>query len=66
MWMLWGGPPHDFTKASVFILTKHARKIAMHLTPEKTLLYTLPIRQFYGAGHSLIALCGPALCGPSL
>ena len=52
--------------SSVFILTKHARKIAMHLAPEKTLLHALPIRQFYDAGNSLIALCGPALCGPSL
>ena len=64
--MLWGRLPHDLTKASVFILTKHTRKIAMHLAPEKTLIHTLPIRQFYDAGNSLIALCGPALCGPSL
>ena len=36
--MLWGRPPHDFTKASVFVLTKHARKITMDragLTPSK-------------------------------
>ena len=64
--MLWGRPPHDFTKASVFVLTKHARKIAMNLALEKTLIHTLPIRQFYDAGNSSIALCGPALCGPSL
>ena len=64
--MLWGRPPHDFTKASVFILTKHARKIAMNLALEIALLHALPIRQFYGAGNYLIALCGPALCGPSL
>ena len=64
--MLWGRPPHDFTKASVFILTKNARKIAVHLAPEKTLIHTLPVIQFYDAGNSLIVLCGPALCGPSL
>ena len=64
--MLWGRPPHDFTKASVFVLTKHARKITNHLAPEKTLIHTLPIRQFYGAGNFLITRRGPALCGPSL
>ena len=57
---------YDFTKASVLILTKHARKIAMHLIPEKTLLHTLPIRQPFDAGNSLITPRGPALCGPSL
>ena len=64
--MLWGRPPHDFAKASVFVLTEHARKITMDLAPEKTIIHTLPIRQFYGAGGSLITLCGPAPCGPSL
>ena len=64
--MLWGRPPHDVTKASVFILTKHARKIAMNLAPEKTIIHTPPIRQLYDADNYLIALCGPALCGPSL
>ena len=51
--MLWGRPPHDFTKASVFVLTKHARKITMDLAPEKTIIYTLPIGQFYDAGNFL-------------
>ena len=54
--MLWERPPHDFTKASVLVLTKHARKIAMHLTPEKTSLHTLPIGQFYDADNYSIAL----------
>ena len=61
--MLWGRPPHDFTKASVFVLTKHARKITMGLAPEKTIIHRLPIRQFYDACNFLIALRGPALCG---
>ena len=66
--MLWGRPPHDFTKASVLVLTKHARKIAMNLAPEKALLYTLPMRQFYDAGTSLITRTGtgPSNTGPSL
>ena len=64
--MLWGRPQHDFTKTSVFVLTKHARKIAMHLTPEKTSLHTLPIRQFYDAGNFWIARTGPSNTGPSL
>ena len=54
MWVLWGRPPHDFTKASVLVLTKHARKIAMHLTSEKAPLRTLPIRQLFDAGNSLL------------
>ena len=66
MWMLWGRPPHDFTKASVFVLTKHARKITMDLAPEKTIIQTLPMRQFYDADNFLITPRGPALCGPSL
>ena len=64
--MLWGRPPHDFTKASVFVLTKHARKITMDLAPEKTIIHTLPMRQFYDADNFLITPRGPALCGPSL
>ena len=64
--MLWGRPPHDFTKASVFVLTKHARKITMDLAPEKTIIQTLPMRQFYDADNFFITLCGPTLCGPSL
>ena len=64
--MLWGRPPHDFTKASVFVLTEHARKITMGLALEKTIIRTLPIGQFYDASNFLIALCGPAPCGPSL
>ena len=64
--MLWGRPPHDSTKASVFVLTKHARKITMDLAPEKRIIHTLPIRQFYDAGNFLIALRGQTLCGPSL
>ena len=63
--MLWGRPPHDFTKASVFVLTKHARKITMDLAPEKTIIHTLPIRLFYGADNFLIALRGPSNTGPS-
>ena len=64
--MLWGRPPHDFTKASVFVLTKHARKITVGLAGEKIIIHRLPIRQFYDAHNFLIALCGPALCEPSL
>ena len=64
--MLWGRPQHDFTKASVFVLTKHARKITMDLAPEKTIIHTLPIRQFYDAGNFFLMPRGPALCGPSL
>ena len=64
--MLWGRPPHDFTKASVFVLTKHARKITMGLAAEKTIIQTLPMRQFYDADNFLITPRGPALCGPSL
>ena len=64
--MLWGRPPHDSTKASVFVLTEHARKITMDLAPEKTVIHTLPIGQFYDADNFLIAPRGPALCGPSL
>ena len=64
--MLWGRPPHDFTKASVFVLTKHARKITMGLAAEKTIIQTLPMRQFYDADNFLIKLCAPTLCEPSL
>ena len=64
--MLWGRLPHDFTKASVFILTKHARKIAMHLALEQTIIHALPVRQFYDAGNSLITRTGPSNTGPSL
>ena len=53
-----GKTPHDFTKASVFVLTKHARKITMGLAPEKTIIHRLPIRQFYDACNFLIALTG--------
>ena len=64
--MLWGRPPHDSTKASVFVLTKHSRKITMDLAPEKTITHTLPIGQFYGADNFLIARTGPSNTGPSL
>ena len=64
--MLWGRPPHDFTKASVLVLTKHARKITMDLAPEKTIIHTLPMRQFYDADKFLITLCAPTLCEPRL
>ena len=64
--MLCGRPPHDPTKASVFVLTKHARKITMDLAPEKTIIHAPPIRQFYDAGNFFITPRGPALCGPSL
>ena len=63
--MLWGRPQHDFTKTSVFVLTKHARKITMGLAPEKTTIHGLPIRQFYDADNFLIALRGPSNTGPS-
>ena len=61
-----GRPPHDFTKASVFVLTKHARKITVGLAGEKIIIHRLPMRQFYDAHNFLITLCGPALCEPSL
>ena len=64
--MLWGRPQHYLTKASVLVLTKHARKITMGLAAEKTIIQTLPIRQFYGADNFLITPRGPAPCGPSL
>ena len=63
---LWGRPPHDFTKASVFVLTKHARKITVGLAPEKTIIHRLPMRQFYDAHNFFITPRGPTLCGPSL
>ena len=66
VWVLWGRPPHDFTKASVLVLTKHARKITMHLTAEKTSLHTLPIRQLFDAGNSLIRRETDARTGPRL
>ena len=64
--MLWGRPPHDFTKASVFVLTKHARKITVGLAGEKIIIHRLPTRQFYDADNFLITLCAPTLCEPSL
>ena len=64
--MLWGRPPHDFTKTSVFVLTKHARKITVGLAEEKIIIHRLPMRQFYDADSFLITPRGPALCGPSL
>ena len=64
--MLWGRPPHDLTKASVLVLTKHARKITAGLAGEKIIIHRLPMRQLYDAHNFFIALCGPMLCEPSL
>ena len=55
--MLWG---------SVFVLTKHTRKITMDLAPEKPIIHTLPIGQFYDAGNFLITRTGPSNTGPGL
>ena len=64
--MLWGRPQHDFTKTSVYVLTKHARKITIDLAAEKIIIHRLPMRQFYDADNFLITLCAPALSEPSL
>ena len=64
--MLWGRPVYLFLQSSVFILTKHARKITMGLAAEKIIIHRLPTRQFYDADNFLITLGAPALCEPSL
>ena len=53
-------------KTPAFILTKHARKITVGLALEKTIIQTLPRRQFYDADNFLVTPRGPTLCGPSL
>ena len=60
------GPPNDFTKASVFVLTKHARKITMHITSEKASLHALSIRQLFDAHSSLIRRATGARTGQTL
>ena len=65
--MLWEDPRMgDCTKARELFVTKHAREITKDQAPEKTIIHTLPIGQFYDADNYLNSPRGPTLCGPSL